>query len=102
MNSNDPSLTFDEFGTPGKAGYYKRWHLRCPLRDAQHWVIEHECGRRRNIGPVQCQHFGELEPQAFLLAWAAKASAYDDKGEHMKYNPSVAEVREFLAARGLI
>ena len=102
MAALDPALAFDEFGVFGEPGYYRRWKIQCPLRRCKHFKPGKLCQRSRNVGAAQCAHFGQLEPQAYLLAWAAKAANFNNRRKHMKYTPTVSDIRSVLESRGLL
>ncbi len=66
---------------------YRRLIIRCPFHQG--------CGKRRNTGPAQTRHFGDVEPLWFLGAWAHRGRALASRAEHMAYTPTVADVREY-------
>ena len=98
----DSALMYEEHGTEGEKGSYKRWRLKCPHAATGHWHVRHVCCHSRNIGPRQCTNFGALEPQAFLLVWASKAADYASRKKHMSYTPTKADIGNFLRSRSLL
>ena len=100
----DSCLRYDEHGQPGTSGFYRRWYVACPLRNCAHWGgdVKKACGRWRSVSADHCKHFGQWEPQAYLLAWAAAAPNFSDRNAHMKYIPTVKDAKAVLLQRGLL
>ncbi len=84
-----PGLSVEEHLGPAEAGHYRRFCMQCPLGPGHH----EGCRKKRNAGPRQMANFGQREPEAFLAAWAAAASRFSTKAEHVRFTPSAAEVR---------
>ncbi len=82
-------LNVEEHLTPGEVGHYRRFCMQCPERHRHP-----ECRKKRNVGTNQTANFGQREPEAFLLAWAAAAPRFATRAEHVRFIPSAAEVRE--------
>ena len=80
---------------PGEPGHYIRLSVNCPQCAAGH----PDCGKRRNIGEAQCRNFGQVEPLGFIGVWLERANSFADKASHLKFTPSLADIRSFLIAR---
>lgn len=88
-------MRYDEHGTPGNPGHYRRLCIKCPLANTGH---EHTltCQRYRNLGHSQSSQFGHREPEMYLLAWADAAQACPTRAQHMKYKPCQEDIRRAL------
>lgn len=55
-----------------------------------------DCAKRRAIGAAQQADLGVWQPIAFLMAWAARAGEFPDRGSHLHFAPSLDEQRAWL------
>ena len=59
------------------------------------------CRKSREGGLRQTAAYGPQEPLAYLGAWLTRASHYQDRDAHVRYNPTPKDVREFVHTNGL-
>ena len=85
------TILFDEHGTPGEPGHYRRLCIKCPLAGSTHFGGK-RCQRYRNLGPGQSRSLGAREAEFFLMAWADAADGYRNRTTHMRYTPKKADV----------
>ena len=92
-------IRVEEHLRPGMPGYYRRYTTVCPLARAQHCAV-FTCGKARNCGSAQMGNLGPAAPEAFLMVWREKASAFSSKADHQIWSPTWREVRRYLVANG--
>ncbi len=92
----------DVHGTPGSAGGYRRFFVRCPLAGGAHEMGGQcgPCAKRRGTGPAQTAGIGPMEPFAYLGVWLRRASDFASRGEHVRYRPSPDTVAAYARERG--
>ena len=96
-----PNVRYEEHMLPGQCGHYRRLIVMCPLAECRHREAgQSGCQKKRNIGHRQTMMLGSREPEAFLGAWAAAASQFDTRSAHVRWQPPVSAVREFMARHG--
>ena len=71
--------------------------ITCPAAHAAH-VHPRTCCKFRAFSARNCAVAGHAEPAGFLACWAAAASRYPSRAAHMGFEPSAADVAEYLAA----
>ena len=69
----------DAFVGSASSSAFRRLIVLCPLSNSSH----RKCKRRREISANNTGTLGDLEPAAFLLAWALEAGNCEDKLRHM-------------------
>jgi hypothetical protein len=69
-----------------RAKDHQRYIIKC-LRHAN-------CVKKRGMGAGQTGTLGELEPLAFLVAWASSAESFALKAAHGRHRPSAIDVQE--------
>lgn len=69
---------------------YSRLIVRCTCR------LHGPCEKKRNTGKKQTMNFGAIEPYAFLGCWLRAASRFDAKAEHLRHEPSLAEMQAYI------
>ena len=82
---------------PDQRGHYTRLIVDCPLSGGAH---DPRCSKRRSCGPKTQAGFGPEEPVAFVGAWLEKAGDFNSAAEHLAYNPSRDEVRDYHLRKG--
>jgi hypothetical protein len=71
---------------------YRRWRIECPSACSSHWQAGKPCGKFRSLGGAQTTNHGAREPEAYLIAWAESAPRFKSKADHMKHDPSQADI----------
>ena len=94
-----PNVRLETHLSPGQRGHYARLVMACPLACSSHGGGK-LCCKHRNVGAKQTSTLGMREPEAFLGAWAAAAHRFQTQQAHMRYNPLVSEVRDFMIGQG--
>ena len=89
----------EEHLAPGMPGHYRRYTTVCPLAKTSHLSVV-ACGKRRNCGAAQMGRLGPAAPEAFLMVWRERASAFDTKAAHQRWSPTWAEVRRYMVDHG--
>lgn len=89
----------EEIHNEGDVNAYHRLVIECPLAKCLH-MGSGRCAKRRNIAASTTEHFGRLEVIGYLGAWASRASDFSSKEEHIRFRPSVAQVRSYLVDHG--
>ena len=92
-------IRVEEHLRPGLPGYYRRYTTVCPLARTQHCAV-FTCGKARNCGSAQMGNLGPAAPEAFLMVWREKASAFATKAAHQRWSPTWREVRRYMLAHG--
>ena len=82
--------------TSGQLGHYVRLVASCPYCDTVH----EGCEKKRSISENQTQAIGEKEPLAFLGCWLQCASLFEDRASHMKFRPTLEDVRAYAKEQG--
>ena len=94
-----PNVRVEVHGQPGQRKYYRRLIIACPLGRCQHSGTT-ACMKHRNFGRRQVGLLGPREPEGFLGAWAAHASQFESRAAHVRWSPSVRQVRAFMVGQG--
>jgi hypothetical protein len=82
-------------------GSYVRFHVKCPLRHAEHWDVSKECCKFRNVGPAQTKHFGIAEVYAYLGLFVRSANSFSDQRCHVHdFRPSVNDLKAYIDEQG--
>ena len=91
-------IRVEEHLRPGTPGHYRRYTTVCPLARTGHCAVN-ACGKRRNCGSTQMGSLGPAAPEAFLMVWRERASAFQSKAEHQRWSPTWSEVRRYMLAQ---
>ena len=59
------------------------------------------CEKNRSLCARNVNRFGPAQVQAFLGAWLEKMNEYDNGQAHVNYNPTLAEVTEYIRRHDL-
>lgn len=89
------NIKVQEHNKPGDKKYYKRLIIRCPLSTCKHWGTK-LCQKHRNVSQSLALLFGQLEPYAYLVAWAMFAEECESADSHIARDPKVSETRVAL------
>jgi hypothetical protein len=89
------NIKVQEHNKPGDENYYKRLIIRCPSSTCKHWGAK-LCQKHRNVSQSTALAFGQLEPYAYLVAWAMFAEECESADSHIVRDPKVAETRSAL------
>ena len=99
---NAPTVRFDEHLQPGQRGHYRRLVINCPFAFTTHRKENGDpCCKHRNLGQRQTSAMGQQEPEIFLRTWAADAASYTSASAHIGWNPSLRQMRRWMATTAL-
>ena len=73
---------------------YDRIVITCPLHGA--------CEKKRDRHGAQCEHFGPMEPIAYLAVRASKAAEFTEATHTNACKPELSAVRQWLVQNGHI
>lgn len=52
--------------------------------------------KRRGVSSQFCARYGELEPVAYLLAWARAGVLFDSSKDHIGWSPARSDVGDAI------